>query len=111
MTSPLTYDQIILCALSGKTMYVRIPFFYPHQQERLRDHAVREVMTRLKRPLGKAVLKFSKNDIQFRSGGRIMFVVDRREGGHWMEQEWARGITWDGGLIAYWPDEKEPPAQ
>jgi len=98
------YDQVILSALDGKTVYVRIPFYYPFRQEILRDRAVQEVRMKLK-SLERAVFKFRKNDIQFRSGGRIAFVVDRRDSGHWMEQDWARGVTWDGGLTAYWPED------
>lgn len=103
---PTSYGQLILEALDGKTLYVRVPFYYPHRQETLRDRAVKEVWAEL-RPFERAVLKFSKNDIQLRSGGRIMFVVDRREGGFWMEQDWARGVTWDGGMAAYWPEDKD----
>lgn len=101
---PVNYDQVILLALDGKIMYVRVPFYYQHRQEALRDRAVQEVRAKLK-PLESAVFKLRKDSIQFRSGGRIVFVIDRREGGHWMEQDWARGVTWGGGLIAYWPED------
>ena len=102
---PTNYDQVILLALDGKTVYVRVPFYYQHRQEVLRDRAAREVRDKLE-PLKAAVLKFKRDEVQFRSGGRIVFVVDRREGGHWMKQDWARGVTWDGGLIAYWPEDE-----
>ena len=101
------YEHLILAAIDGKTVYVRVPHLYPHRQELLRDRAYYEVRALIESSeLEPAILKFSKNDIQFRSGGRILFVIDRWESRHWMEQDWARGVSWDGGLIAYWPEDK-----
>ena len=100
-----TYDQAILAALDGGTVYVRVPYCYPQRQILLRDQAAGAVRKKLE-PLKAAVFKFKRDEVQFRSGGRIIFAIDRCEGRTWMEQDWARGITWAGGLTAYWPEDE-----
>lgn len=90
-------EQAILAGLAGRVVFVRVPYGLQHRTRLWRDILYREARLRL-RDLEDAVQLWKRDEIRFRSGGRMLFVADSREACDWREQDWAVGIDWYGGL-------------
>lgn len=91
----LTYDQLLAAAMVGKTVYVAS--YNCRERDWVKREMVRNFEEKMSFKFVHEILKLSTHrKINFPSGGSIIFAVADHRG-----NEWARGITFFGGVGSF----------